>query len=247
MTLEKRAKSAAQPALPKARVVERKDYTPNLMVIKLQPETPYAFKAGHYCTIGVDGVERAYSIVSAPHEELLELFIERVPHGELTPRLWGVQVGDSVTIRPRAKGVFIFDEKHPNHLMLATVTGIAPFVSMTRSYLHQGRSGHHFYILQGASYFNEFVYREEMEHRAAEHSDAVTYVSSVSRPTEDVNRPWRGYLGRVNLLVEAVVGAWGLKPESTAVYACGHPGMIEDAKARLAPKGFVVKEERYWV
>jgi ferredoxin--NADP+ reductase len=217
------------------------------MVMKLQPESPVSFKPGQYCTIGVDGVERAYSIVSAPHEELIELFVELVPHGELTPHLWGLHVGDSVTVRPRAKGIFTFDEKYSNHLMLATVTGIAPFVSMTRSYLHQGRTGHHFYILQGASYFSEFVYREEMEHRAAEHSDVVTYVSSVSRPAEDANRPWKGYLGRVNLLVEAVVGAWGLKPESTAVYACGNPGMIEDAKARLTPKGFKVKEERYWV
>src|SRR3990172_1216731 len=127
MTSEDKAKSATQPSLPRARVVERKDYTPSLMVIKLQPEAPFTFKAGQYCTIGVAGGERAYSIVSAPHEELLELFIELVPHGELTPHVWGLQAGDSVTIRPRAKGVFTLDEKYPNHLMLATVTGIAPF------------------------------------------------------------------------------------------------------------------------
>ena len=38
----------------------------------------------------------------------------------------------------------------------------------------------------------------------------------------------------------------GLDPSSTLVYACGHPGMIEDVKERLAPKGFNVKEERFW-
>jgi NAD(P)H-flavin reductase len=30
------------------------------------------------------------------------------------------------------------------------------------------------------------------------------------------------------------------------VYACGHPGMIADAKDRIPPKGWKFKEERFW-
>ena len=37
-----------------------------------------------------------------------------------------------------------------------------------------------------------------------------------------------------------------LSPNTTLAYACGHPGMIADVAARLGPRGFAVKEERYW-
>jgi len=61
-----------------------------------------------------------------------ELFLELVPHGELTPKLWTLRVGDAVSLRPRPKGVFTGEEKFPVRLMVATVTGIAAFVSMLR-------------------------------------------------------------------------------------------------------------------
>src|SRR4029453_7926408 len=60
-------------------------------------------------------------------------FLELVPHGELTPKLWTLRVGDAVSLRRRPKGVFTLEEKFPVHLLVATVTGIAPFVSMLRS------------------------------------------------------------------------------------------------------------------
>ncbi|MBI2855280.1 MAG: ferredoxin--NADP reductase, partial [Chloroflexi bacterium] len=60
------------------------------------------------------------------------------------------------------------------------------------------------------------------------------------------NRGWKGTTGRVNLIVEECLEDFGLSKEDTLVYACGHPGMIEDVKARLVPKGFRVKEERFW-
>jgi NAD(P)H-flavin reductase len=37
-----------------------------------------------------------------------------------------------------------------------------------------------------------------------------------------------------------------LRPENTIVYACGHPGMIEDVKDNLGKKGYKIKEEKYW-
>ena len=87
------------------------------------------FKPGQYCTLGLKGIERAYSIVSAPHEPLLEIFVELVPEGELTPLMWKMKVGDEMSIRPRARGIFTLGQKYQHHYMLATVTGVAPYVS----------------------------------------------------------------------------------------------------------------------
>lgn len=231
--------------LPRAQLVRRKDITHDLMVVWFRPEKRFFFKPGQYCTLGLEGVERAYSIVSAPHEPELEIFVELVPHGELTPRMWRLQVGDWMSIRPSAKGLFTFEPKYPYHLMVATVTGIAPYVSILRDYLHRGESGHRFYILQGASYQDEFTYDAELSELARRY-DFIEYVPTVSRPAEPRNRGWRGETGRVNTIVEKYIEAFRLPREETLVYTCGHPGMIEDVKARLVPKGWRVKEERFW-
>lgn len=246
-----------------AKVVARKDFTDDLFCLWLKPETEegkkfdFKFKPGQYCTIGLKGIERAYSIVSAPHESLIELFIELVPtpNGHLTPLLYELTVGDSVLLRPRAKGIFTFDPKYKNHVMVATVTGIVPYISIIRDYTHRKNSGHKFFVLQGASYFDEFVYNGELNRivRSSDLGIDFQYVSTVSRPNEQRNSAWveaGGRYGRVNEILEYYLSMWDLKynlrQDNTLIYACGHPGMIEDVKARLLPKAWKIKEERFW-
>src|ERR1700719_604360 len=117
-----------------ARILERKDLTEGLWRIKVDPGGPFSFKAGQYATLGVERegkrVERAYSIVSSPYEQgLLEFFLELVPRGELTPELYKLQEGDTMLCRKIAKGRFTLDLRsgRTHHLLLAPVTGIAPF------------------------------------------------------------------------------------------------------------------------
>jgi NAD(P)H-flavin reductase len=209
----------------------------------------FTFKAGQYCTLGLDGVERAYSIVSAPYERDLELFIELVPlehGGVLTPKIWELREGDCISIRPRAKGIFVFKPEKPKQLMVATVTGVVPYISIVRQYLHDRQSGHRFYILHGASYHDELTYDDELAGLAREHPGLVTYIPTISRPGEKRNNGWAGATGRVNTLVEKYAETFACAPEDTVVYACGHPGMIEDVKARVLPKGYQFEEERFW-
>jgi len=234
--------------LEKIKVIKRKEYTPDLFLMWLERPEGFNYKSGKYCTIGVEGVERAYSIASAPHEKYLELFIERIPEpeGKLTPLLYKLDIGDTVTIRPRAKGLFTLDETFTNHVMVATVTGVAPFVSYIRDYLHNGHEGNNFHVLEGASYFDEFVYDAELEEISKQYPSLLSFISTISRPDEEHNREWKGKTGRVNMIVEDYVENLGFKPENTLIYACGHPDMIEDVKDRMAPKGFKVKFERFW-
>src|SRR4029453_2156235 len=104
-------------------------------------------------------------------------FLELVPHGELTPKLWTLRVGDAVSLRPRPKGVFTLEEKFPVHLLVAMVTGIAPFVSMLRHAIHRGERRFRFVVLQGASYQDEFAYRGELEAASARHPELLPYIS----------------------------------------------------------------------
>src|ERR1700736_6207071 len=129
-----------------ARVLERKDLSEDLWVIKIDPGGPFSFKAGQYATLGVEHegkrIERAYSIVSSPYEEALEFFLGLVPQGELTPRLYKLQKGDTMLCRKIAKGRFTLDLRsgRTNHLLLATVTGVAPFGSYVRRLYQDGKS-----------------------------------------------------------------------------------------------------------
>ena len=72
-----------------AKIVKREQLTEDLWKTWLEPEEKFNFNPGQYCTIGSSGIERAYSIASSPEEDLIELFIELVPHpdGNLTPLL----------------------------------------------------------------------------------------------------------------------------------------------------------------
>ncbi|MCH9038840.1 MAG: ferredoxin--NADP reductase [Chloroflexi bacterium] len=238
-----------QPKIGGTKVLRRRELTPDHWLMWLEKPEGYSYKPGQYCTIGLEGIERAYSISSAPHEDAIELFVELVPYeegGHLTPLLYELKPGDTVSIRPRAKGIFTFKPEFKNQLLVATVTGVVPYMSYIRDYLKSLHSGHHFYVLEGASYHDEFGYDDELKRYAAEYPDVVTFIPTVSRPDEPRNSGWEGETGRVNAVVEKYIEKFGLKPEDTLVYACGHPGMIEDVKAQVTAKGFAFEEERFW-
>jgi ferredoxin--NADP+ reductase len=230
-----------------AEIVKRVDFTPEHFKIWLRCSEPFNFEPGQYCTLGTGGVERPYSIVSSPREPLLELFVELIPPpiGHLTPLLHVLRVGDTVTLRPRAKGVFLLRPEYRNHVMVATVTGVAPFVSMLRYWLEGPPDDRRMFVLEGASFRDELGYDDELAALAHQHPN-VRFVATCSRPADPRNAGWQGPVGRVNTVLENYVREWGLEPTETCIYACGHPQMIADVRARFAGTGFQVEEERFW-
>ena len=231
-----------------AKLTKKEQLTEDLWKMWLKPEEKFDFKPGQYCTIGSGGIERAYSIASSPDEDQIELFIELVPppDGNLTPLLNELNVGDTVTMRLRAKGIFVLKPEFKNHVMVGTVTGVAPYVSMMRKHLNESESSDkNFIILEGASYLDEFGYDEELMSLDKSNNN-VTFEASVSRPDEERNDSWTGYKGRVNNILLDRLDEWGLNPSETIVYACGHPGMIEDVKEKLENIDYTFLEERFW-
>jgi ferredoxin--NADP+ reductase len=230
-----------------ATIERRVDLTPEHFKIWLKVAEPFTFEPGQYCTLGVDSVERPYSIVSSPREPLLELFVERIPppEGHLTPLLHALGVGATVTLRPRAKGVFLLRPEFRNHVMVSTVTGVAPFVSMLRHWSAGPADDRRMYVLEGASFVDEFGYDDELEALAAR-EPRLKFVPTCSRPSDPRNAAWRGEVGRVHTIVERHVRDWGLAAGETCIYACGHPQMIEDLRTRYVGTGFEFEEERFW-
>ena len=234
--------------LLESKIIQRLDLSDLMLKLWISKPENYLFKPGQYCTIGVDGIERAYSIASSPDENFLELFVELVEHGELSPIIWKMKVGDKLTLRPKAKGIFqIKDTNYNNYLLICTVTGIVPYVSYVRYFLNNNSSNMKFHILQGSSYMDEFGYLEELMTISKDYPDFVTYQPTISRPKDTRNEEWIGKTGRVNIIAENYIKQKQLNIDNTIVYACGNPDMIIDIKEKLGQnKGFKVLEERFW-
>lgn len=241
----------------KASVISRREITPELWVVRIHPEEKVAFTSGQYVTIGLHGsdklIERPYSVASSPREPDLEFFLELVPQGQLTPQLYHVPVGGEVLLRRAAKGRFVFDAKsgRRNHFLVATVTGVAPYVSMVREFAAGAAQGetipYRLAVLQSASVPDEFGYFEELS-ALAQQQEWLRYIPSISRTWMDTT--WKGELGRAEDVARKHLDALGFTAADTMAYLCGNPDMIENMKGVLRRVGFpkeAVKEEIYWV
>ncbi len=241
----------------KVQIVYRKDYADDLWVIRVRPEQKLVFKPGQYATLGIEQdtqlVERPYSIVSSPLEDEIEFFFELVPQGGLTPLLHKLQVGHTLWMRRQAKGLFTLDGKsgHKQHYLAATVTGVAPYVSIVRTVAHEAQQGKspdlRMVLMQASSRSWEFAYREELEALSKE-SKWLRYIPTVSRPWEDV--AWKGEVGRIEDVLRKYLDSLALEPSTTTTYLCGHPEMIANSKGILKRRGFAkesIREEVYWV
>ncbi len=242
-----------------AQLTQRVDFAPDLWMIRVRAGGDFSFIPGQYATLGVEAngkrVERPYSIASSPDEDEIEFFFELVPEGALTPLLHQLQPGDPVLMRKVPKGRFTLDTTGTctNHLLISTVTGVAPFVSFVRKLSKDWKEGrfdgsHRLFLLNGASRPWEFGYLDELR-RFAKELPWFKYVPTVSRPWDHAD--WPGEIGRADDILRKYADHWELEPGNTLAYICGHPEMIDRSKAILKRRGFTdkaaIKEEIYWI
>jgi len=240
-------------------LIEREDFSDDLAVFHLQADEPVDFTPGQYATLGLLDTDadrpllRPYSVASAPGATELEFFIERVDEGDLTPRLWNLDQGADIWMRKKIVGRFVLDTERRHHVMAATVTGVAPYVSIARAQIQALETGtldepHRFLILHGGSRSWELgTYRQELS-RLSQQVNWLDYVPTVSRPWEDPD--WPGERGRVEDVLRKHLDAAAFPLDDTAVYTCGHPQMIDKAQGIFERAGIAeeaIHEEKYFV
>jgi len=217
-------------------------YGPTVRVFRIGRPPGFDFRPGQHFKLGVPGGKlETFSVASAPYEPHLDVTVELRPGGQVTPALFALGVGDTVAMGAKAKGGLRLDPGLVHHLMVATVTGIAPLRSMVRDALHHGTSAT-FTVLLGASLAAELPFHDELQ-ALATREPHVTYIPTVSQPNDPANRSWSGSTGRVDALAREV--ASGLDPARTHVYAVGNPGMIEAVRRDLGGTGFEISTESY--
>jgi len=237
------------------------------------------FKAGQYVTLGLPCeaprcigalpeekphtldtiIRRAYSIASAnSNSRYLEFYINLVPSGELTPRLFALNIGDSLFIGSKITGIFTIDQipLTRNLLFIATGTGLAPYMSMIRSHLleHLDRK---LCILHGARNSWELGYKAQLRHLQT-YIPNFAYHTVISKPESEPTK-WHGNIGYVSDLIDQglIAESWhqDYNPENTSIFLCGNPLMIESMNTRLEKEGFThhttqnpgnIHVEKYW-
>ncbi|MFZ0061263.1 MAG: FAD-binding oxidoreductase [Pyrinomonadaceae bacterium] len=235
-------------------LIQRRDVTASLAVFRFLFAEQLNFTAGQFATIGIaangDLLERPYSIVSSPQEPFLEFFVELVPCGSFTPRLWELELGSTILVRRRIVGQLTLEGTSKRHLMMATVTGVAPFISILRTQqtdrARGAASNQQFILIHGASRSADFgPYLGELEELSQ--PGWLRYIPTISRPWEEPN--WKGETGRVEDVVRKYADQLGLGHSNSVAYVCGHPQMVANVKAILERARFrkdQIKEEEYF-
>jgi ferredoxin-NADP reductase len=274
----------------RAELDTRIDLATGLSIFRFALQREFYFQPGQYATLWLthhgDTIPRPYSIASSPSEtRILEFYINLVENGRLTPSLWDPEVmrslkggsEDSNLAITGPKGRFILDLNDPRDLVfVASGTGLAPFISMTRKLNEDYLSAPEAFrsravrIIHGVSYSQNLGYRRELEALHVETREnpsrklGVFYFPTISRPHLDPS--WTGLRGRAESLFEdsepgdatpkppeSAMRKWvrdQLSPATHAVYICGHPGTIDNTVRILSARGFKpdvdLKVEKYY-
>ena len=244
------------PAAPQynARIVRREDETESLAYFWVAFDgEPTPFEPGQYMTIGVfaDGklVQRPYSVASSPRTAAdgYEFYVRLVEGGQFTPLLWRLPVGHRMRmIGPKGKFMLEPDDERV-HLFISSGTGNAPFVSMIRTLVIDGRPREVVFV-NGVSYERDLGYRDVVQGWTSG-GYPVRYEPTVSRPSHPHNANWTGRTGRAEAVLGDILDEHRLAPHNAIAYICGNPDMILAAEQLLLERGFPeaqVKKELYW-
>lgn len=257
--------TASEETFTRQALTEVKVWSPSLFSLRCSRDPGLRFRAGQFARLGVrkaDGtlVWRAYSMVSAPHDEYLEFFSIVVSGGEFTSELCRLKAGDELLVERKPVGYLTLD-RFPDGRdlwLIGTGTGLAPFLSILQDFEAWQRF-ERIVLVYSARTPGELAYQPLIEglprrDYLAEYGHKLTYLPVVTR--EQVPGTLHG---RVTTLIssgelERAAGL-GLDPAHSRVMLCGNPQMIEDSRAVLKARDLQlslsrrpgqVAVENYW-
>ena len=245
--------------------------SPTMKILRVAPKgwDLQEFSAGQFAALGLPGsaprvegsdpdrdvienpdklIRRVYSIASSSkNNEYIEFYITIVRSGALTPRLFALNIGDEIELGKKAVGMFTLSQVPENYnvVLIATGTGVAPYMSMLRSDALGGRTGK-IAVIHGAAnswdlgYSSELVLLESM-------TSKLKYLPTILEPKREAAN-WNGLTKFVQdiwneKLVDKAFGV-ELKPENTHIFLCGNPRMVEAMKTALDTEGFIEHKKK---
>jgi ferredoxin--NADP+ reductase len=221
---------------------------------------------GQFARLGVRDHEndttvwRAYSIASAAHDEHLEFFSVVVPGGAFTSRLSKLKEGDEILVERKSYGFLTTDrfEQGKDLWMLATGTGLAPFLSILHDF-NTWEQYDNLILVHSVRTQQELAYEDlirsfDKSEYYAEFAHKLRYLRIVTR--EPVPGTLRDRVTKLltSGVLEENVGI-RLDHDRSRIMLCGNPEMVEDSRNLLIERGFRLSRrgepghlavENYW-
>jgi len=225
-------------ALGTENVISVHHWNDTLFSFRTTRDQSLRFENGHFVMIGlpINGkpLLRAYSIVSANHEEYLEFLSIKVPDGPLTSKLQHLQEGDSLIVSRKPVGTLVMHDLTPgkNLYLFGTGTGLAPFMSIIRDPETYDRFDK-VVLVHCVREVSELAYHDYLTSELPGHEflaeiigDKLIYYPTVTR------EPFRNQ-GRITTLIESGqlakdTGLPQLNPQTDRAMLCGSPAMLKD-------------------
>jgi ferredoxin-NADP reductase len=184
--------------------------------------------------------QRSYSIASAPDGTRLELTVQRIADGEVSPYLTGaLEPGDPLELRGPIGGWFVWPPSSAAPLLLvAGGSGVVPLMSMIRSHaVHNSKVPVR--LIYSVRSPADVLYAPELSERSRESPLDVTFLYTRAAPA---GIP----VGRINAeIVKAT--AWP-PSDNPAIFICGPTGFVETTADLLVAAGHdpaAIKTERF--
>jgi len=244
------------------RIIQNIQVSPIMRIIKVSPEGWEFpdFEPGQFVALGLPPdaarsadasdehavpypdklIKRAYSIASSSTEDSVEFYITLVHSGQLTPRIFNLQIGDKIFMGKRAVGMFTLDQvdEERNVVLIATGTGVAPYMSMLRS--NALRRKGRIMVIHGAANSWDLGYSSELK-LLANMFPNFTYYPTITEPEKEPTG-WYGDTRFIQDIWDSGIAKekWGIEttPDNTDFFLCGNPKMVEGMKAELSKHGF---------
>ena len=209
-----------------------------------------------------EDIFRAYSVVSSPFDEILEFFSIVIPDGAFTSQLQHLQVGDELLLNTMPFGFLTlarYQKPLPKDLwLLATGTGLAPFLSMLQD-LKTWQDYEHIVLAYSARSAAELAYVEKINSLQEDFGSLVDNPAQLIFIPIVTREPIEGALTErlPKLLLDGTLqerAGIALDIDSTHIMLCGNPEMVEDTKETLKSLGLIMNRrgegniavENYW-
>ena len=185
--------------------------------------------------------QRSYSIASAPESDTVDLVVERVEDGEVSPYLAdALAAGDELEFRGPIGGFFVWHSALGGPLQLiAGGSGVAPFLAMLD---HHAASGSQVPVrlLHSARTIDDVIARERLERHAGRGVGVAIALTRAPPPG------WTGLTGRLtrDVLRHRV---WPMA-ERPSVLVCGPTAFVEfvvDSLVEVGHPADRIKTERF--
>jgi ferredoxin-NADP reductase len=229
-----------------ADVVEIVVETPSVKTITFDVPGWRGHRAGQHVDVRLtaeDGyqAERSYSIASAPGGSRIELTVESLDDGEVSPYLTDeLRPGDQIELRGPVGGYFVWEPAQGGPVLLVGGgSGVVPLTAMVR---HRAATGSDvdMRLLYSSRGWDDVIYRGELE-RLSGNGLSVVHTLTRSQPSG-----WAGYTRRVDAEMLAEVGP--TPAERPLIYVCGPTPFVEAVAEALVALGHEpqrVRTERF--